>query len=175
MSTTWLDESTDISPQSDVFLILYQSHHRPVHGAGIRGVPDVEVQQGPAPLLHQQLQPVPAAAGHAAPSHVQVLYIPARQPHQCRVGDSLAAPNIKNFQLVRLLQNPLNLLIIHSVKVSSLVNTDCQLFKVGEARAGHLLPDRHVREAEHGVGGSELGQHGATLLELLDVDEDSVS
>ena len=162
-------------PEADVLLVLHQSHHGPVHGLVVGGVADVEVHQGAAPLLHQQLQAVLAAAGDAAAGDVEILDVPAGKTDQGGVGDSLAAPDIQDLQLVGLLQYSLDLAVVHAVEVAPLVHPDGELLQVGEAGRRHLLPHGNVVQAQHGVGRSELSESGAAFLDLLDVDEYCVS
>ena len=163
------------SPQSQHVLILDQRHDGPVYSPVVCGVPDVKVNESATPLFDQQLQPVSAAAGHAAPAHIQVLNVPARQPDQGAVGDALAAPDVEYFELVRLLKDPLNLSIVHAVKVTSLVHSYSKLLKERKAWGCHLLLYRGIIKSQHRVGGPQLPQLGTTLLNLFNVDEDRVS
>ncbi|MFN9938082.1 MAG: hypothetical protein ACK56I_01280, partial [bacterium] len=96
--------------------------HCPVHRPRIRREPNIQLDQRRAPLLHQQLQPVPAAAAHAAARHVQVLQVPEGKPHQRRVGDALAAADVEQAQPARLLQDALDLAVVHAVEVAALVH-----------------------------------------------------
>ena len=162
-------------PQAQHVLILVQRHNSPVHGLLVRGEPNVELLQGAAPLLHQQLEAILAAARDTTTSHVQVLNVPAGQPDQGRVRDALAPADVEQAQLGRLFQYPLNLLVVHAVKVAALVHPDGQLLQQRKAGRHDLLAHRHLVQAEHGVGGAEGGEQGAAALQLLYVDEDGVA
>ena len=172
---TWFIVISILLPQSQFILVLDERHDGPVHRLLVRGEPDVKLNESLAPLLDEELQAVPAAAGDAAAGHVQVLDVPAGQPDQRRVRDALAAPDVQQSQLGGLLQDPLDLTIVHTVEVAALVDPDGELLEEREPGRGDLLPHRRLVEAEHGVGGAEGGELGATLLQLLDVDEYGVA
>ena len=162
-------------PEFQVLFVLHHGHDGPVHRPRVGGGGDVQLLEGPAPLLDQQLEPVPAAGADAAAGHVQVLHVPAGQPHQGRVGDALAVPDVEDAQLGGPLEDPLDLVVVHAVVVAALVHADGQLLEVGEGGGGDLLADRRLVEAEHGVGCAEPGELGAALGQLLNVDHDGVA
>lgn len=162
-------------PEPQRILALYQGHHSPVHGLLVRGQPDVQLDQSLAPLLDKELEAVPTAAGDTAAGNVQVLNVPARQPHQGRVRDPLAASNVQETKFVGLFQDALDLAVVHAVEVSALVDPDGELLEIGEAWRGHLLSHWRLIKSQHGVGRAERCELGTTLLKLLDVDENGVA
>jgi hypothetical protein len=87
----------------------------------------------------------------------------------------LAPSDVQQPEAGGLLQDPLDLRIVHAVEVASAVDRDVELSEVWKAWRVDLLLDGSVGKAEHGVVGVEDFELGAALLELLNVDEDGVA
>ena len=87
----------------------------------------------------------------------------------------LAASDVEEPEAGGLLEDSLDLRVVHAVEVTPAVDCDVELREVWKAWRVDLLLDGGVRQAEHGVVGVEDLELGAALLELLDVDEDRVT
>jgi len=108
------------------------------------GQADVDVDQLVRPLLDDQLESVVASGRGRAPSDDQTLQIPGGKADQAGLGDVLAAPDIQEPQAGRLLEDSLDLRVVHAVEVSAAVDGDVELAEVGEARRVDLLLDGGV-------------------------------
>ena len=139
------------------------------------GQADVDVHQLVRPLLDNQLEAIVASGRGRTSGNDQSLQIPGGKADQAGLGDVLAAADVQQPEAGGLLQDPLDLRVVHAVEVAAAVDGDVKLSEVRESGRVDLLLDRRVGEAEHGVVGVQDLQLLAALLELLDVDEDGVS
>jgi len=88
---------------------------------------DVDVDEFVCPLLDDQLKTVEALSGRRATCHDQPLKIPGGQTDKARFGHVLTASDVEKSEVRGLLQDPLDLRVVHAVEVAAAVDGDVEL------------------------------------------------
>lgn len=139
------------------------------------GAADIDLHEIGGPLLDHELHAIGAAGRGRASRQEQPLNVPRGQTDEARVGDMLAPTDVQHLELVGPLEDALNLGVVQSLKISSAIHGDMQFFQIWESRRVNLLLNWSFGQTDHGVVGVEDAQFRATLLELLNIDEDRIA
>ena len=95
---------------------------------------DVDVDEFVRPLLDDQLEAIKAFSSRRAACHDQALEIPGWQTDETRLGHVLAASDVEKSEVRGLLQDPLDLRVVHAIEVAAAVDGDVELLQVRKAR-----------------------------------------
>jgi hypothetical protein len=99
---------------------------------------DVDVHQLVGPLLDDQLEAVVTSGGGRTAGDDQPFQVPRRESNEARLGDVLAPPDVQEPEAGRLLEDALDLRVVHAVEVAAAVDGDVQFPQARESRRVNL-------------------------------------